>query len=65
MAYVFKCTAKKLIGGKIPKGSTVQVVEQSVSRPQPKNILEALNRKFGTNLKSNSVSVSYFDVEKQ
>ena len=43
MSYAFKVTAKQNIGGSkgIPKGLSVQCVEQGVSSPQIKNILEA------------------------
>jgi hypothetical protein len=65
MAYGFKVTTKQPIaGGKIPKGITVQVIEQSSSSPQIKTIIEAYNKQLGTSMTTSSVSLSYFTVEK-
>ena len=64
MPYTFKVTAKQGIGGKIVKGMSVQVAEQSVNYPQIKTILEAFKNQLGIEIKGISVSTGYFTVEK-
>lgn len=62
--YAFKVTAKQNIAGKIAKGMSVQVVEQSCSSPQIKTILEGFKNQLGIEIKGVSVSTSYFTVER-
>lgn len=59
----FKLTAKRTIAGKIPKGTTFQVVSRGITLTN-KPIAEAINRTFGTNLKPHQVSTTMFDKEK-
>lgn len=64
MPYAFKVTAKQNIGGKIAKGMSVQVVEQSTNYPQIKTILEAFKKQLGIEITGSSVTIGYFTVEK-
>ena len=64
MPYAFKVTAKQNIGGKIAKGMSVQCVEESISSPQIKTILDAFKNQFGLEIKGISVSTNYFTIEK-
>lgn len=67
MAYVFKVTAKRNIGGTkgIAQGLTVQVVEPSVSKPMVKTILAAYKQQFGIELpKSCGVTDGAFTWER-
>ena len=66
MAYAFRVTAKQNIGGSkgIAKGMSVQCVEQGISSPQIKTILNAFKTQLGIEIKGISVSTSYFTVEK-
>ena len=64
MPYLFKLTAKQTIGGKVPKGTTIQVVEKSSSAPQTKSICEAIKNQLGIQLPTSSCYSSYFIVEK-
>lgn len=67
MAYVFKVTAKRNIGGAkgIAQGLTVQVVEPSVSKPMVKTILAAYKQQLGIELpKSCGVTDGAFTWER-
>lgn len=66
MPYAFKVTAKQNIGGSkgIPKGLSVQCVEQGISSPQIKTILEAYKNQHGIEIKGISVGTNYFIWEK-
>jgi hypothetical protein len=64
MPYAFRVTAKQNIGGKILKGMSVQVVEQSTNVPQVKTILTAFQTQLGIEIKGVSISTSYFNIEK-
>lgn len=64
MAYLYKCTAKhNACCGKIPKGTTVQVVMQTDTMPRVNDIREALKRQVGIDAKY-SFSQSDFIIEK-
>lgn len=67
IAYVFKVTAKRDIGGSkgIAKGLTVQVVEPRSSKPSVNHILEAYKNQLGIELpKSLGVSDGCFTWER-
>lgn len=66
MAYVFKVTAKRDIGGSkgIAKGLTVQVVEPASSKPIVNHILEAYKKQFGIELKNICVTLDCFTWER-
>ncbi len=67
MAYVFKVTAKRDIGGAkgIAKGLTVQLVEPSSSKPILSHILEAYKVQLGIELpKSCGVTDGAFSWER-
>ena len=60
MATTFKVTAKKNVG-KISKGATVQLIS-SHSKPDSKEIKEAVKRQFG--IEQNTIFISDFEIEK-
>lgn len=62
--YAFKVTAKQNIAGKIAKGMSVQVVEQSSSSPQLKTIMEAFKKQLSIEIKGLSISTGYFIIER-
>jgi len=64
MAYTFQVTAKRTIGNKIPKGSTVQVIKNGSATPSPKEILAAYEQQLGIVVKGIEVHTSYFDIVK-
>ena len=67
MAYVFKVTAKRDIGGSkgIAKGLTVQLVEPASSKPTVNHILEAYKNQLGIDLpKSIGVTDGCFTCER-
>lgn len=62
--YAFRVTAKRMIAGKIPSGSTVQVIKDQPTTPSPQQILDAYEDQLGIVVKGVSISSSYFDIEK-
>ena len=64
MAYLFRCTAKQNVcGGKVPKGTTVQVVKQYDMKPGTEDIRAAIKQQLGIETKE-MFSTSYFNIEK-
>ena len=64
MAYLFRCTAKQSVcGGKVPKGTTVQVVKQYCTTPNTEEIRAAIKQQLGIETKE-MFSPSHFNIEK-
>ncbi len=62
--HLYKVTAKKEYG-KLAKGMFVEIVIRNASRlPNQKEILEAINQKYGDKTVGNGCSLSNFDIVK-
>lgn len=63
--HLYKVTAKKEYG-KLAKGMFVEIVIQNASRPpSQKEVIEAINKKYGDKTAVNGLSLSNFDIAKQ
>jgi hypothetical protein len=63
-AHFYKVTAIKDYG-KLAKGMFVEIVIRNASRtPTQKEILEAINQKYGANTAPNGLSLSNFMISK-
>jgi len=64
MNYLWKVTAKR-DSGKTTKGMSVEILKKGTSgKPTPKEIANALNDKYGTDIPSSHCAQGYFDFEK-
>jgi hypothetical protein len=67
MAYSFKVTVTTPITGKgavVPKGTTFQCVEQSMSAPSLKTLAEAIERATGIEVPTSNIYTSSLKIEK-
>lgn len=63
--HLYKVTAKKEYG-KLAKGVFVEIVITNASRPpHQKEVIDAINKKYGEKTAVNGLSLSNFDVVKQ
>lgn len=61
----YKVTSKKEYG-KLAKGMFVEIVIRNTSRPpNQKEIIEAINQKYGEKTIANGISLSFFGMLKQ
>ncbi|MFV0176506.1 peptidase [Empedobacter falsenii] len=62
--YLYKVTAKKKYG-KLAKGMSVEIVISNASRkPNQREVIDAINQKYGTNTAVNGLSLTNFDIVK-
>jgi hypothetical protein len=65
MAYVFNLTTKQPIaGGKLPKGTSFQHIEQNSAAPQMSNVVKTIKAQFGLEVSSSILSSSHFEIKK-
>ena len=63
--HLYKIIAKKDYG-KLAKGMNVEIVIRNASRPpSQREVIEAINQKYGANTAVNGLSLSNFDILKQ
>ena len=63
--HLYKVISKKEYG-KLAKGMFVEIVIRNTSRPpNQKEIIEAINQKYGDKTAVNGISLSLFDILKQ
>ncbi|MFC0343465.1 peptidase [Epilithonimonas hispanica] len=63
--HLYIATAKKQYG-KLAKGMFVEITIRNASRPPTqKEVLEAINEKYGDKTAVNGLSLSNFDIAKQ
>lgn len=52
--------------GKLAKGMNVEIIIRNASRPpSQREVIEAINQKYGANTAVNGLSLSNFDILKQ
>ena len=62
--HLYKVTAKKKYG-KLAKGMSVEIVISNASRkPNQREVIDAINQKYGTNTAVNGLSLTNFDIVK-
>ena len=62
--HLYKVTAKKEYG-KLAKGMWVEIVIRNASRPpNQREVIDAINQKYGTNTAVNGLSLTNFDIVK-
>ncbi|UOE37766.1 peptidase [Chryseobacterium oryzae] len=63
--HLYIATAKKQYG-KLAKGMFVEIIIRNASRPPiQKEVLDAINKKYGDKTAVNGLSISNFDIVKQ
>ena len=62
--HLYKGTAKKEYG-KLEKGMSVEIIIRNASRPpSQREVIDAINQKYGTNTAVNGLSLSNFEIRK-
>lgn len=62
--HLYKVTAKKAYG-KLAKGMSVEIIIRNASRsPSQREIIDAINQKYGANTAINGLSLSNFEIIK-
>ncbi len=62
--HVWKVTAKR-DSFNIAKGMNVEIViKNAIRKPNQKEVVEAINEKYGARTASNGVSLNLFDIQK-
>lgn len=63
--HLYKVTAKKEYG-KLAKGMFVEIIINNTNRfPSQKEVIEAVNQKYGDKTAANGLSLSNFEIMKQ
>lgn len=63
-AYLWKVTAKRAVGSKLPVGAWVEIIKNGTSAPpNQREITEAIESKYGIKI-PNGTPTFYFDIVK-